>query len=397
MKRKVILLLILILYILGACIEEYKIPETLAISNEAELVIQGRILAGEESVIYISKTMSLGEAKPEAPITHAKVTVIGQNGYESSTGKFNEQQVAYLIETKELSNNTQYAVKVELDGEIYQSEFQPIYDTPEIEEITYKEREDGISIHVSTSNTDDGARGYMWSYEEDWEFHTDINMVALNGGILLYNEEIYQLDNGENPYYYCWQHRKSGNIFIYSTESLNENKVIGHELFRIPVDDIRISYIYCISIKQWCLSPKAYNYFRTVELHTEDTGGLFSPMPVEISGNVVCISNPDTKVHGYIIASNVKAKRLFIYASDFKNIVPEYSNCFYRYGWEDSMMGGGWQFTWLEQMHKYGAVILTENGNINNQSIKYREECVDCRQTKGATKKRPDFWPNDHE
>ena len=380
-----------------SCIEEYKIPTTLSVPHEAELVIQGRILAGEESVIYISKTMPLGEIKPEAPITHAKVTVIGQNGYKSSSGKFDELQVAYLIETKELSNNTQYAVKVELDGEIYQSEFQPIYDTPEIEEITYKEREDGISIHVSTSNTDDGARGYMWSYEEDWEFHADINMNALSNGILLYNDAFYQLNAHNNPYYYCWKHQNSRNIFIYSTENLNENKVKEHELFRIPIDDSRISYIYCVSIKQWCLSSEAYNYFRTVELHTEDTGGLFSPMPVEISGNVICTSNPEIKAHGYVIASNVKTKRLFIYASDFQNIIPEYSNCVYRYGWEDEKMSPNWMKSWWEDLDKYGDVIFTPQGNIDLQSIKYRKECVDCRETAGATKKRPDFWPNNHE
>ena len=27
----------------------------------------------------------------------------------------------------------------------------------------------------------------------------------------------------------------------------------------------------------------------------------------------------------------------------------------------------------------------------------YQWSCVDCRHTVGATKKRPDFWPNDHE
>ena len=321
MKRKVILLLILILYILGACIEEYKIPETLAISNEAELVIQGRILAGEESVIYISKTQPLGEMKLEDPITHAKVTIIGQNGYESSLGKFDELQVAYLINTTNLSNNTQYAVKVELDGEIYQSKFQPIYDTPEIEEITYKEREDGISIHVSTSNTDNGARAYMWSYEEDWEFHADINMAIVNDGVMLYSENFYQLNGTQNPYNFCWGHNKSNNVFIYSTEGLKENQVKEHELIRVPTNDIRISYIYCISVKQWCLSPEAYRYFRTIELYTENTGGLFAPMPAEVPGNVSCISNPDLKVHGYVIASNVKTKRLFVYQADFrKNI-----------------------------------------------------------------------------
>ena len=48
-------------------------------------------------------------------------------------------------------------------------------------------------------------------------------------------------------------------------------------------------------------------------------------------------------------------------------------------------------------MNKLGDIILTPQGNIDLQSIRYRKQCVDCRETKGATKKRPDFWPNDHE
>lgn len=396
MRRTINLSLIIISCILSTCIEEYKMPTTLSVPHEAELVIQGRILAGEESVIYISKTTPLGEAKPEPPITHAKVTVIGQNGYETSSGKFDDQQQAYQIETKDLPNNTHYAIKVELDGETYQSRFQPIYDTPEIENITYKEHEDGISIHVSTSNTDSGAKGYMWSYEEDWEFHADFNMASANDGIVLYNESIYQIEGTKNPYYYCWQNQKSNNIFIYSTEGLKENKVTEHELLQIPKDDIRISYIYCVSIKQWCLSPEAYNYFRTVELYTEGTGGLFAPMPAEISGNVTCTSNPKLKVHGYVIASNVKSKRLFVYQSDFQTIFSEYSNCNFRSG-QDDMSIPNWEKLWKDDMNNLGHVIYTTNGHFDNHSIKYYSGCVDCMKTKGATKKRPDFWPNDHE
>ena len=257
--------------LMASCIEEYKMPETVAVSHESELVIQGRILVGEESVIYISKTQPLGETKQETPITHAKVTVIGQNGYESDMARFDEQQMAYLVDTKNISENTHYAIRVELDNETYQSSFQTIYNTPEIEEITYKEREDGISLHVSTSNTDNGARAYMWSYEEDWEFHADINMAIVNNGVMLYSENFYQLDGTKKPYYFCWGHKKSNNIFIYSTEGLKENQVKDHELIRVPTNDIRISYIYCITVKQWCLSPEAYRYFRTVRKRTKYT------------------------------------------------------------------------------------------------------------------------------
>ena len=382
--------------LITSCIEEYKIPTTLSVPREAELVIQGRILSGEESVIYITKTQPLGETKQETPITHAKVTVIGQNGYESNLAIFDEQQMAYLVDTKNISENTHYAIRVELDNETYQSSFQTIYNTPEIEEITYKEREDGISLHVSTSNTDNGARAYMWSYEEDWEFHADINMATVNNGVMLYSENFYQLDGTKNPYYFCWGHKKSNNIFIYSTEGLKENQVKEHELIRVPTNDIRISYIYCITVKQWCLSPEAYRYFRTVELYTENTGGLFAPMPAEVPGNVSCISNPDLKVHGYVIASNVKTKRLFVYQADFQKIYSEYSNCSYSFV-KYYMNLPNWENELWKLIRDHGDTVFTPSGHMDEESILYDNSCVDCRETNGATKKRPDFWPNNHE
>ena len=382
--------------LMASCIEEYKMPETVTVSHESELVIQGRILVGEESVIYISKTQPLGETKQETPITHAKVTVIGQNGYESDMAIFDEQQMAYFVDTKNISEKTHYAIRVELDNQTYQSSFQAIYNTPEIEEITYKEREDGISLHVSTSNTDNGARAYMWSYEEDWEFHADINMAIVNNGVMLYSENFYQLDGTKNPYYFCWGHKKSNNIFIYSTEGLKENQVKDHELIRVPTNDIRISYIYCITVKQWCLSPEAYRYFRTVELYTENTGGLFAPMPAEVPGNVTCISNPDLKVHGYVITSNVKTKRLFVYQADFQKIYSEYSNCSYSFV-KYYMNLPNWENELWKLIRDHGDTVFTPSGHMDEESILYDNSCVDCRETNGATKKRPDFWPNNHE
>ena len=49
-----------------SCIDEYTIPEATAIGYEAEIVIEGRILAGEESVIHLSYTTPLNNEE-EAP------------------------------------------------------------------------------------------------------------------------------------------------------------------------------------------------------------------------------------------------------------------------------------------------------------------------------------------
>ena len=73
----------------------------------------------------------------------------------------------------------------------------------------------------------------------------------------------------------------------------------------------------------------------------------------------------------------------------------ETPNCFAR-NWERDALSFAavlnsypWKSPW---------VIMARDGNPRDQdALMYTWFCVDCRRTEGATKKRPDFWPNDHE
>ena len=392
MKRLLYPLMICLVF--AACVEEYKIPESRTTAYDAELVIQGRILAGDKSIIYITQTQPLNSKEEPESVLNAQVTIIGQNGYESELAEFDIEQNCYTIDTQELPSNTLYAVQIKIEGEIYQSEFQSIQYTPEIDEVSYKEKTDGISIHITTYGDEKASRFYMWTYEEDWEFHADINMQALSG-IPLYSDKFYQFENRyDNPYYYCWIHNSSKNIHLYSTLELQENTAKNVELLQIPIDDIRISYIYSILVKQWGLSENAYNYYRTLELYSEESAGLFTPIPTDVLGNVSCISNPEKRVRGYILASQTTTKRIFIYESNFKELTSEYSRCTIQY--PPVPPTPGWANSWVDQMRTYGAVIYTKYGKINMDAVKYSKDCVDCRTVEGATKKRPDFWPTDH-
>ena len=60
--------------------------------------------------------------------------------------------------------------------------------------------------------------------------------------------------------------------------------------------------------------------------NTEDLGSIFSPQPSELKGNLHCISNPSEYVVGYVTASSVTEKRIFITAAE----VPDFGfqwNC----------------------------------------------------------------------
>ena len=170
-----VLLFIFTMTILS-CVEEYTIPETTAAAYEAEVVIEGRILAGEESVVYLSYTTPLNSEEAVSDILNAQVYVIGQNGYRSQAAEFDIENNCYVVDTRTLENNTHYALEVTVDGDTYQSEFQPLLISPEIDEVTWRENENGVSIHVTTLAEKDEPRHFMWSFEEDWEIHAEVDM-----------------------------------------------------------------------------------------------------------------------------------------------------------------------------------------------------------------------------
>ena len=391
-------LLITLSFLFVSCVEEYKVPETTTRNYKDELVIQGRILSGEESIFYVARTTPFGSKTEPIFVTDAKVTIIGQNGFESPVAEYYPEKQCYQVDTKLLPDNTQYALKVVSGNEIYQSEYQSLQTSPEITNVTYHEEENNISINVTTLSDDNFSRYYMWSYEEDWEFHADNDIKAMRG-VILYDKEWYPLlDKFNNPYYYCWGHNSSSQTIIYTTSPLSENTVKDVKLLDIPSNDIRISYIYSILVKQWSLSMDAYTYYKTMKLYTEESGSLFIPMPGELKNNVSCITNPDLKCHGYVLASTVSTKRLFIYENDLVHFRSDYQNCALTYPPLKEIFGYDWRRAWLNSMEDYGFVIYTNNGDLEkDSSILYSPECVDCRKTKGATKKRPDFWPNNHE
>ena len=395
------LLLLVALVPLSACIEEYRLPNSYQEDFEPEVVINGHILNGAESEVYVTHTLPVNSTAEQESLIGAQVTIVGQNGYESSLARFDVEKDCYILDTRTLNTDTQYAVKVTIDGETYQSDFQPIQTTPDIDEVTYKVLEDGISIHVSTHADKNASRHYMWSYEEVWEFHAEIDITAYPPGGVIYNPSKYMGAYTPNPYYYCWKSNASSNLYIYDTSPLEENAVKEHELFRVPADDGRISYIYSVRVKQWSLTEQAYDYYRLLKLYTEDSGGLFSPIPAELQGNIRCVSHPDTTGKGYVIASNVTTQRLFVYASELDALNTAYSVCEYSQSGLDAAANdpsGFWKREWQNNVTN-GAVIITGNytGEITANSVLYTRSCADCTAQPHATNERPDFWPNNHE
>lgn len=85
-----------------SCVEEFQVPNTVSGRYKSELVIQGRILSGEQSTFYLSMTSAFGDQTLSPAIEDAVITIIGQNGYETDMAEYDRIHNQYTINTVSL-------------------------------------------------------------------------------------------------------------------------------------------------------------------------------------------------------------------------------------------------------------------------------------------------------
>lgn len=413
MHKQSIFFLLFSLLGLSACVEEYQIPDNISELYEKELVIEGRILSNDCSVFYVSRTEPMNSFIPSTPEQDARIVVIGDDGYQSSEA-INLKDAEYVLYTGPLDANVHYKVQVQIGGETYESDFLTLLQSPEIDEVVYREKEDCISMTLSTHNSNLNNHYYMWNYEEEWQYHAkyDLSKTPVMDyddptrviESYVYDPEYYPgITEKENPYYYCFRHQDSQNINIYSTDDLTQNEIKEHELLRIPYDDQRISYVYSLFVKQFLLNKEAYTYYKTMKLYTEESDGLFTPMPSALRGNIRCVSNPDIKIRGMILASTVTTKRIFVIEKNLNhhstyNFSDENCELEDEIPLQGMLVDPFWKKTWQYWLTKYGHVAVMPGKDalvvedLQRGAQRWCAECVDCTHNKGNVPK-PSYWP----
>ena len=75
------------------------------------------------------------------------------------------------------------------------------------------------------------------------------------------------------------------------------------------------------------MSKEGYEYYLNVQQQNEEMGGIFTPQPSEIQGNISCISQPGRRTIGYVgVYKNISEKRIYIHPNEIKR-PPLYSGC----------------------------------------------------------------------
>jgi hypothetical protein len=135
------------------------------------------------------------------------------------------------------------------------------------------------------------------------------------------------------------------------------------------------------------LDEKGYEFYDLIKATTETLGTVFDPQPSMIKGNIKCVNDPTELVIGYVSASTIAEKRIFIAHSELPYNWFYDQDCpsIYVKNLPDS----------LKYFFSGGAIIpasadLSNTGAINGYFSAYAR-CADVTQ-RGASVTMPPYW-----
>lgn len=403
MRSKTILMILativaaLPVIVVNSCISEF--DARLPADENDVLVVTGDIIENSEIDIVLSKTFSLEKPAPPAESQNitATVTVVGSDGSTTAAG-IQVDKGTYRLSVGELDSDVSYSLRIEYNGNVYVSEPAKPLRTPDIKELSWEQPEPygDVYFRVSTGNApSDEPQYFLWSYREDWKF------LAVEYTELYYNYELKGISMLSEPEilenYVCWKSNIRNNLLIGTTQGLTANNLVNKRILEMASVSDRFSAEYCLTVSQKAVSKAAYEYYRNKKTENEEMGGIFTPQPSEVPGNITCTTNHAKKTIGFVsVVKNVPVKRLFVNGGEVIRdnqkceffITPEtFSGNCAREGVEE------WEYASMNDLEPLG--VKSENEDDGYALYGWvRTNCIDCV-VAGGTKDKPDFWPEE--
>lgn len=285
------------------------------VAGENYLVVDGFINTspGGATSIILSRTRNLTDTVVSLPEHNAIVTIQSASGAiyplmeTGSSGIYNSNALA-------LAADGQYKVFIATtDKKQYQSDFIAAKSTPAIDSVTWKQDNKGVNLYVNAHDAANNTRYYRWQYIETWEYHSQLETIwGVSNGMAYVRTPSEQVST-------CYTSTPSSNILLGSTAALSQDVVSNVLLGTIPPNDSTLQYRASFLVKQYALATPAYFYWQIIQKNSEELGTLFDLQPSQLEGNIHCITNPNEPVVGYMSATNVQEKRMFINRIDLQN------------------------------------------------------------------------------
>jgi hypothetical protein len=364
------------------CREVYVPP--VAATNKSLLVVEGFINNGPDTTfVSLTHTFNVGvdDTTRIPPELHASVFVEGRDN--SSFALTEAGNGLYETPGLSLNNAIQYRLHIKtVAGKDYVSDYVDLKVSPPIDSVNWAQVPGGVQIYVNSHDPASASHYYRWDYQQTWE----INSVY-------YSNEQYLRDTvfpwAVDTFYTCWISGNSTNTLLGTTTSLSKDQITLEPLVLIPQNSLMISVQYSILVRQYVLTPDAYNFWLSLQKNTEQLGSIFSPQPSESPGNIHNTSDTSEQVLGYISAGSLQKMRIYITPNQIPGwervSEPDYCTIQSIPDIPDTL------FKYFTQENDLPVRVTPPTRPPNQRWDIAPAPCVDC--TYFGTNVKPSFWP----
>jgi len=346
------------------------------------LVVDGTIINGADStIIRISRTQLLDQNPATKGERNATVTLEdADNNTLYYLLQLNEQG-EYATAGINLDQSKTYHLRINTaNGSQYISADMDVKQSPPIDSISWKPTSEGITIYANTHGRPDlNSKGYyLWNFIETWEYTSRYySSLLLENGVVIYRP-------ADKDISHCWKTVPSTIITVGSTQKLSSDVMREFPLIAVPKASYQLSRTYSILVRQRSLTEEGYAYWQQLQKTTQNVGGLFDPLPAQVTGNFTCLTDPSEPVLGFFSGSTIDEKRIFIRVRDLPRSLQ--LSAPYPYCSIDSL-----PIASVEGSHANLYLIDSYGLAAPVGYLSTSRECVDCTVQGGVTTK-PDFW-----
>lgn len=191
---------------------------------------------------------------------------------------------------------------ITVNDEVYESDFEPILPTGELDSIYYEY--DERVANSGNSNTITRGVAIYCNFKDRPE--RDYLMLDWEGTFK------FRASSKDQNNTYCWNTEYPDfEINLFQDNYTNNRLVLGERVTFLE-DGLRFTEDYNIQVQLKSLTPEAFEFWQLIQDQYENDGSIFAPTPSPIKSNITCVSDPEKVALGYFFTSAVAAKRMFI-------------------------------------------------------------------------------------
>lgn len=298
---------VLILVFCGfACRQNYDPP--VISSGAVFLVVEANLNPQGMTSILLTRSVPLGKGSAIKPESNAQVTVEGRDNSiralaSIGNGRYNNSNLGLTV-------GEDYRLHIKTtDGRDYLSDYVKARKSPVIDSIGYELESKGLRVQAYAHDVTKQTRYYRWDFDETWEIHSQFPSIFIYD---VPTKKIRPRVFPDEDVAICYKYETSSTINLANSTKLLDDIIYKAPVQFIPSGSEKLGVRYSMLLRQYGLDKEAYNFYELMKKNTEEIGNIFSPQPSEVRGNIRNPNDAKEYVLGYVTASTVEEKRIFI-------------------------------------------------------------------------------------